>query len=385
MRSHHTMEQTLRASHANGTGTGRPNALIIWVRHQITRWRMRQHLALCGLSMPLLRYYSASECGEIETALVLLGLPDDDCGTADGWSRVVAPCISGDHGGFAAVLTLIRHGIVKPNLFGPDGDALLHAVARSGRAFVPGMGRATAHYVDVEDRIKLLAASGADPDQSTQFGALALQLAWERTALMGERIAGALLEAGCNPMKRDSNGETLLHRAARTDNHAVLRGWRALGLDTNPTGGLHDGQASLQTPLMFAVMAGCRGSVDILIEKSIGQFATSPASLNFVDRYGATALHWAVDYDRLDLVDLLRDRGADPSIRAGRDTPFCWTPEQLIAARRILRPGCPILRLLLKCRVYPEQPLRALDQSGWNEIRRSGFTTNYQSIQSRTK
>ena len=383
MRSIHSMGQTFRVSHVGGAANGWASRPIALFRHQIMRYRLRQRLATCGISMPLLRHYSVTECGEIERALVSLCLPDGVRTASDCWSALVAPCISGDRDGFMAVLTLIRHALVKPNRVGPEGDALLHVIAREGRVVAPGMGRVAGQHVDVEDRVRLLVASGADPDQSTAFGPSALQLAWERTSLMGERIAGALLEAGCNPMKRDNNGETLLHRAARTNNLAVLRGWRKVGLDLNPTGGLREGQALLQTPLMFAVMAGCRGSIELLIEKKCDQFAASSASIDLVDRYGATALHWAVDYDRLELADLLRGSGADPSIHAGRDGLFCWTPEQLMSARRMLRPGCPILRLLLKYRVYPEQPLRALGQSGWNKVRRIGFCRHYHSIHPR--
>ena len=345
--------------------------------YQFARWRFRRRLAECGLSMPLLRCYSTSDHDEIFSAVRLLCLLDGDCATTDAWLRLAAPCISGDREGFAAVLTLIRAGIIKPTARGPDGDALLHIVARAGLAFVPTTARTAAQYIDVEDRIRALVSSGADPDQLTEFGELALQLAWERASVIGSRIAGALLEAGCNPMKRDSSGETLLHRAARTNNCAVVRGWRRLGLDLNPTGGLREGQALLQTPLMFGVMAGCRASVELMLEDKQEEFSSLPACLDLVDRYGATALHWATDYDRPELADLLRIRGANAGIRAGRDGRFCWTPDQLSSARRILQPSCPILRLLLKYRVDPEQPLRALDQSGWNKIRRSGFSNQF--------
>ena len=345
--------------------------------HQIARWRLRQRLAACGLSMPLWRRYSTPECDDITRALHSLCLLDGDHDATAKWFRLIAPCISGNRDDFAAVRTLISYGIVKPNARGPDGDALLHTLARSGLAFVPNSARTARQPIDVEDRVRALVARGADPDQLTEFGELPLQLAWERASVIGERIAGVLLEVGCNPMKRDSNGETLLHRATRTNNVAVVLGWRKLGLDLNPTGGLHEGQALLQTPLMFGVMAGCRASVDLLLEKKQGEFGSSPASLDLVDRYGATALHWAIDYDRLELADLLRTSGADACIRAGRDRQFCWTPAQLMSARRILQPSCPILRLLLKYRVDPEQPRRALDQSGWNSIQRRGFCNRF--------
>jgi hypothetical protein len=194
-----------------------------------------------------------------------------------------------------------------------------------------------------------------------------------------------------------------------------VRGWCDSGLHTNPTGGLCAGRALLQTPLMFAVMAGHRRCVDVLIDKerraiALGErkindgrrmielarqhpeydgaqikegerllskgrelIVGARASLDFTDSYGATALHWAIDYGRPDLAELLLACGADRCKRAGRIPQLSWTCAQLASARAHLQAVRPILSLLLKYGVYPYQPLLAVDQSGWWRACEKGF------------
>lgn len=388
--------------------------LVMLFRQPLALWRLRQRLARCELSVPFLGYFSAREIDEIDRALNKLDLIGDQ-DAANTWRQLCAPFITGDHAGIDAAGILIRHGIVKPWRCGPAGDTLLHTVARRGIVTAPREARGRWRDLSIEARVHLLVSLGADPDQPNAFGDVPLQLAWERASELGNRTAGALLESGCNPMKRNRFGTTLLHRAARSNNFAVVRGWCDAGLQTNPTGGLREGRALLRTPLMFAVMAGHRRCVDVLIDKERraialgkaqivegrrlveegrlqsegalqqiaagerlvaqgrGLLASACASVDFTDSCGATALHWAIDYGRSDLAELLLACGADRGKRAGRITEFSWTPMQLAAARAHLQSVRPILSLLLKYGVYPDQPLRAVDQSGWQRACNEGF------------
>ena len=388
--------------------------IITVIRQPLAKQRLRWQLAQCRLTVPLLRRFAPQEVSEIGRASNVLRLHAElDAG--DVWRKLRAPCLNGNRAGFDAVCTLMRHGIVKPDQFGPDGDALLHAVIRSGIAAVPHTNRRQRRDVSMGERIRSLTSLGADPNQPNLFGDVPLQLAWERDSELGSRAAIALLEAGCDPMKRDQFGLTLLHRAARSNNLVVVRAWCDSGLQTSPTGGLRDGQALLQTPLMFAVMAGHRRCADVLIDKerraiALGEMriiegqrlieqarqqaeydvaqikagqrlmvqgsdliAGARASLDFADSCGATALHWAIDYGRPDLAELLLACGADRGKRAGLVAQFSWTCSQLAAARAHLQSTRPILSLLLEYGVHPDQPLFAVDQSGWRRACNNGF------------
>ena len=380
---------------------------VVFIRQVQAQWQLRRRLALHGLTAPALRYFSAQALAEIGRALDFFTSAAGNPGGQQSWLQFRTPFLNGHRAGIDAYGTLVRYGIVKPNQYGPDGDALLHAIVRSGIAFAPPIDDPFLHAVTIEERIELLVACGADPDQANVFGDVPLQLAWQRASDLGNRAAGALLAVGCHPMKRDRAGLTLLHRAARCNDLAVLRGWCSTGLHTRPTGGVRDGEALWQTPLMFAVMAGHQDSVDLLIDRerrliergqagmmagvrqmeegqyrgdnaaeaiaaaerlmAHGRDLTSHARavLNFSDRYGATALHWAIDYDRPVIAGMLLACGADRGVRAGSTQVFSWTCTQLAAARKRLRPGRPILPLLLKYGVNPDQPLQARDQTRW--------------------
>ncbi len=388
--------------------------LAVFGRQPTAWWRLRQRLASCQLSVPLWQVFSARQIGEIDQALNLLGLAGgEDAGAT--WRQLCAPFVTGDCAGIDAAGSLLRLGIVKPQRCGPAGDALLHVLARSAIVTTSREAGLQRRNVDIEARVRLLVSLGADPDQPNAFGDVPLQLAWERASELGHRIAGTLLETGCNSMKRDRFGATLLHRAARSNNLAVVRGWCDAGLHTNPTGGLRDGRALLQTPLMYAVMAGHRRCVEVLIDRErhaiafgeaqrcVGlkpmesrlqqadsatrvtadgerlfsqgcdQVASVHAHLDFSDTYGATALHWAIDYGRADLAELLLEWGADRSKHAGRVPGFSWTCMQLAAARTKLQAARPILPLLLHYGVHPNEPSTAVDQMEWQRQCDKGF------------
>ena len=388
-----------------------------WICQQLALRRLRrqllQRLAMCRLHVPLLRFFSTQAIEDLNSALDVLNSTDasgaDDfwCHVQrhqNSWRQLCAPLVSGDHAGIAAAGVLIRHGIVKPNRYGPDGDTLLHVVCRRGIISTDHIGDREQYgiSISIEARIRLLVALGADPDLPNVVGEVPLQLGWERAGELSSRIASALFAAGCNPMKRDYFGMTLLHRAARSNNFAVVRSWCDAGLQTRPTGGLREGRALLQTPLMFAVMAGHRRCVEALVsserraialgermlidgqrlveqgrqqvgsaaarqieegERLMAQGRTLVAcahvSVNFADRDGATALHWAIDYGRTDLAELLEECGADRTRRAGRGAEFSWTCAQLAAARLRLQTTRPILSLLLEHRISPEHLLSA--------------------------
>lgn len=382
-----------------------PRQPLLFVRQYIALRRLKQRLALVQLAAPFFRYFSTHEIDEIGRALDVLDLTGGD-GAANVWQQLCKPFITGECAGIDAVEILIRDGILKPTWCGPAGDTLLHAVARRAIVVAPRAQAGPLQDLPIEARIHRLVSLGVDADQPNAFGDIPLQLAWERTSELGNRAARALLEAGCNPMKRDRFGTTLLHRAARSNNIAVVRSWCAAGLQTCPTGGLHEGRALLQTPLMFAVMAGHRRCVEVLIDKerraialgearivcgqrmvakgrlhSVGAgphpaagerliaqgrelVAGARATLDFADSWGATALHWAIDYARPDLAELLLACGADRGKRAGRSPDCSWTSTQLAAARAQLKTTRPILALLLKHGVDPDQPLRAVNQLG---------------------
>ena len=328
---------------------------MAWSRRLWSWFHLHRRCAALRLAMPLWRRYAIEDVRSIAEALDLLFPLGTDCSAGSCWRNLVSPCLNGERDRFKAVLILIRHGIVKPNQFGSEGHTLLHATVCSGRVGAAASSGAGDQHIEIEDRIRLLVQAGAEPDRPTLFDELALQLAWQRASVLGDRIAVALLQAGANPMKRDCNGHTLLHRAARTGDLSVVQGWRKIGLDLNPTGGMHGGQALLQTPLMLAVMAGRRETVEVLIERDTVHGAASAASLDRTDVDGATALHWAVDYDRPELAELLCMHGADAHLRAGRDDRLCLTPAQLSAARQVLQPGRPILRWLLTLRALPDR------------------------------
>jgi ankyrin repeat protein len=195
--------------------------------------------------------------------------------------------------------------------------------------------------------IKALLAGGADPNGVEGEGALPLFVAVRQKNLPA---AEALLKAGADPSRvSTSNAMTPLLQALKTDNEAMTDLLLANGADIHVP--VSDGLRALDILV--------RDNANITaIEKALN--AGAKADTCRLDGHGApveTALHLAVRHKRLEMVNLMLKKDADPLCVDG----FGYTPLQL--AHSILGSDDPIIdRLRLAdgaARIERERAARA--------------------------
>ncbi|MGV3719530.1 MAG: ankyrin repeat domain-containing protein, partial [Actinomycetota bacterium] len=106
-------------------------------------------------------------------------------------------------------------------------------------------------------------------------------------------------------------------RAAAVGREVLVRSFIEVG---QRDGRLHapfapgdDPRLAMELALVFAAMCNQRGAVEALLDAGVDINATPPGS-----HVTATALHTAAWQGHLGMVQLLLDRGADPTIEDGR-------------------------------------------------------------------
>ena len=255
--------------------------------------------------------YSAAVAHDIQNALARLGPPTQD---HDDTGRLFARAlIDGQASKFAAVMTLARHQVINLNnpLLTTTQASMLLEVINKPAASRSGIDYPASEFISVSSRIATMVALGADPDHPHFSGALPLEVAWRNATVEGDEAARALLLAGANPLKEGSDGLTMLHRAASTNQLHLIRSWRAAGLPEHPPtsqGGI--------TPLMLAAYNGHAEAIRLLL-------ADSDADIDDTGDGNYTALHLAVHANSLAAAEVLLESGANviDGIHAG-DTPY---------------------------------------------------------------
>lgn len=133
-------------------------------------------------------------------------------------------------------------------------------------------------------------------------GSTASQEQKERWRQRTYEMTKVLLEYGANPNQRDVRGDFPVHQAVHWGMTDVLE----LLLQNGASPNVQDVDG--RTPLMDAVGAGRMDMVKLILTHG-GQ-----DSVNWQDARGDTALHWANRYGDSDVVELLLQAGADPSL-----------------------------------------------------------------------
>lgn len=142
-------------------------------------------------------------------------------------------------------------------------------------------------------------ADGARPD-FTRTGHTALMMAAERSDPSGLSCAMLLLDAGANPDYTNNHGWTALHVAVQQGNVPVVE----CLLRATEYKNRRDEQGS--SPVLIAVKAKHPEVLACLL-------ADPDISVDSANHNQHTPLMLAVDLQRLDLVDQLLARGADPT------------------------------------------------------------------------
>lgn len=213
---------------------------------------------------------SAADNVEIQNALAVIGAHRAG---GDATGRLLARAIiDGNATKFAAAMTLARHHVINLNdPFIPSSRAsmLLELVNKPG-ASRAGIEFPDSDFIPVGRRITAMVAHGANPNQPHFSGTLPLEYAWRNATAEGKEVARALLAAGADPRKQNSDGTNMLHRAALDDNPELIRNWHAAELPAD-TQTRQDGS----TALMFAVAADSREAVDALLASGASPIATA--------------------------------------------------------------------------------------------------------------
>ena len=162
------------------------------------------------------------------------------------------------------------------------------------------------------EAVAALLAGGADVNLRRPDGATALTWAahWDDLAL-----AARLLEAGADPNAADDHGVTPLERAAENASLPMVERLLDGGADAGAA------RTSGLTPLMTAARTGDAAIVEALIDHGADVNAATVESRG-------TALMWALAAPHPDVVRLLLERGADPTL----ETSAGFTP-LMFAAR----------------------------------------------------
>ncbi|WP_242112775.1 ankyrin repeat domain-containing protein [Luteimonas aquatica] len=167
-------------------------------------------------------------------------------------------------------------------------------------------------------KVRELVAAGANPNAESENGLPLLQ--W---AMLNQSRTGfeALLAAGADPTRGDSDGDTAVHLAAQADTpywlETLLK--RGISPDTPNT-------KTQATPMMSALMSERSGNADLLMK--------SGAQLDAVDRQGNAAIHVAAKINETGRILKLLEAGANPNLKNARGSNFqrylFMTPENVL-------------------------------------------------------
>lgn len=183
----------------------------------------------------------------------------------------------------------------------PLGTAAMNDIDEAGKVFADAKTAALAAAVAHGDdqRVRELAAQGADPNARGDRGVTLLEWALLRQSPEGMR---ALLDAGANPAQPGLGGATVLHMAAMADDVRYLTILLDRGADPNAPHGV------TQAPPLSAALMNPN-------DAAFGLLLAHRADPNRADRLGNTPLHVAAQTHRPALVLKLLEAGADPARR----------------------------------------------------------------------
>jgi ankyrin repeat protein len=249
------------------------------------------------------------------------------------WTNLSIACARGDE----PLVRLLLDAGATPN----DNDSLYHSVEPHDDACLRLLlehgaiesGTAALHHaLDYErlEPVRLLLEHGADPNESDDWPALHHAVVRGRSPA----FARLLVEHGADAAVRDGKGRTAYQHAVRRGRADVAETLRELGSPTD----LADADRALNaiaTGGDLDVVALDSDSSDVLIELAM----TDPETLaRVVDAVGpmfsahlgggprGTLLHQAAWLGRVELVELLLQRGADPNATVETEyaTPLGW-------------------------------------------------------------
>jgi ankyrin repeat protein len=288
------------------------------------------------LAVPPLFYVARSRVADdtVAAARELLARGADPDGPGgEEWTNLSIACARGDE----PLARLLLEAGASPN----DNDSLYHSVEPADDAClklllehgaaVPGTS-ALHHALDYErlDPVRLLLEHGGDPNESDDWPALHHAVFRGRSAAFVE----LLVAHGADPSARDRNGRTAYQHAVRRGSADVAETLRGLGAPTDLT---------IADRALNAIATGERvdagtldeDAADVLIELAMRDAGTLARVVDavgpmFSAQWGGgprgTLLHQAAWFGRVELVELLLQRGADPNavVETEYATPLGW-------------------------------------------------------------
>ena len=248
------------------------------------------HVAACygqvQLAELLIEYYGEIHIDEIRT---------------DGWIPLMIAAKIGD---FNVAKLLISHN-ADIHLKNPDGETALHIAACYAHE------HSTTLPIEVA---KLLLDAGCTVDAARNDKKTPLMIAARKGNL---NVAQLLLNHNANIKCVDNNSATALHIAADNGQPYLVDLLLKSGSDINAT------DKNDRTPLLYASRKCHLHIAELLIKHK--------ASINWMAKteQGTTALHLAVFYDKIQMVQLLLENGADINV-----TKFNGMTPLMVAADR---------------------------------------------------
>jgi ankyrin repeat protein len=252
----------------------------------------------------------------------------------EDWTNLSIACARGD----APLARLLLDAEANPN----DNDSLYHSVEPADDtclrlllehgATVPGTS-ALHHALDYErlGPVQLLLEHGGDPNEHRGWPPLHHAVGRGRSP----KFVHLLVAHGADPAARDENGRTAYQHAVRRGSADVAETLLELGsppdltdadraLSTIAAGGpvdsaaLDDDARNLMCELAMSSRDTLARVVDAVGPNYSAQWGGGPRG---------TLLHQAAWFGRVELVELLLQRGADPNARVETEyaTPLGWT------------------------------------------------------------
>jgi ankyrin repeat protein len=288
------------------------------------------------LDCPPLFYVARSRIAAdtVTAARDLLARGADPNGAAgEEWTNLSVACARGD----APLARLLLDAGARLD----DNDSLYHSVEPADDAclrlllergaIVPGT-NALHHALDYErlEPVRLLLEHGADPNEHREWPALHHAVARGRSAA----FVRLLVAHGADPAARDEKGRSAYQHAVRRGSAEVAEALLALGSPADLT----DADRALNAiavggPVDAAALDD--DAPDVLCELAMSGRETLARVVDAVGpsysaRWGSgprgTLLHQAAWFGRVELVELLLRRGADPNARVETEyaTPLGW-------------------------------------------------------------